>query len=125
MKKRIVIAGCRDYYNYEEAKAYIDYILSNIRASNEIIILSGGANGADMLGERYANENGFLIEKYPAQWEKYGASAGPRRNKQMAQDCDYVICFWDGNSRGTRSMIEYAKKLKKPIRIKIIKKNKK
>ena len=120
MKIKIVIAGSRDYNNYAQAKEYIDYCLSNIRKGNTIIILSGGCRGADMLGERYAKENGFEIEYYPADWERYGRSAGPKRNMQMAQNCDCVICFWDGESKGTKSMIDYARKLHKPIRIKRI-----
>ena len=118
--KRVVIAGCRNYNNYEEAKAYIDLCLSNIRQENEIIILSGCADGADAIGERYAKENGFRVEKYPADWKKYGKSAGPRRNKQMAEACDYVICFWDEKTNGTKSMIESAINCGKPIRIKKI-----
>ena len=118
--KRVVIAGCRDYDNYDEAKPYIDFCLSNIRQKNHIIIVSGGASGADAIGERYAKENGFKTEIYPANWETYGKSAGPRRNKQMAQIGDCVICFWDGQSKGTKSMINYAEKYNKPIRIKNI-----
>lgn len=120
MIKRIVIAGCRDYTNYDEAKEYIDFCISNIRRENEIIIISGGAKGADALGERYAKENGFAVERYSADWDTYGRSAGPRRNKQMAEVCDCVICFWDGISRGTKTMIEYAKQYGKPVRIKKI-----
>ena len=120
--KRVVIAGCRDYNNYEEAKEYIDFCLSNVRKENEIIILSGCANGADAIGERYAKENGLKIKKYPANWEKYGRGAGPKRNKEMAEVCDFVICFWDKKSRGTKSMINLAKKNKKPVRIKILQK---
>ncbi|MBQ6825554.1 MAG: DUF2493 domain-containing protein, partial [Clostridia bacterium] len=93
---------------------------SNVRKENEIIIVSGAARGADAIGERYAKENGFRIEKYPADWEKYGKSAGPIRNKQMAEISDYVICFWNEKSKGTKSMIDYAKKLNKPVKIKII-----
>ena len=118
--KRIVIAGCRDYENFEAAKRFIDICLSNVRKENEIIIVSGGARGADAIGERYAKENGFAVEKYPADWEKYGKSAGPIRNKQMAEISDYVICFWNEKSKGTKSMIDFAKKLNKPVRIKII-----
>ena len=117
---KIVIAGCRNYNNYEEAKTYIDLCISNIRNGNKIIILSGGASGADKLGERYAKENGFEVELYPADWNNYGKSAGPRRNKLMAENCDCVICFWDGKSRGTKSMIEYAKSLEKELRVKYI-----
>ena len=117
MIKRIVIAGCRDYNNYNEAKKYISYYLNDIRKQNNIVILSGCATGADALGERYAKENGFKVEKYPANWEKYGKYAGPKRNKEMAKNCDCVICFWDGKSKGTKSMINLAREYKKPIRI--------
>ena len=120
MIKRVVIAGCRDYNNYDEAKLYIDFCLSNIRRENDIVIVSGCASGADAIGERYARQNGFKVEKYPANWNKYGRSAGPIRNKQMAEVCDYVICFWDGKSRGTKSMIEFARECNKPVRIKKI-----
>ena len=120
MIKKVVIAGCRDYNNYAQAKEYIDFCLSNIRKTNEVVIVSGGSSGADAIGERYAKENGFKLEKYPADWEKYGRAAGPKRNKQMAEISDYVICFWDNKSKGTKSMINYAKKLNKPIKIKII-----
>ncbi|MBQ6847505.1 MAG: DUF2493 domain-containing protein [Clostridia bacterium] len=117
MIKRVVIAGCRDYNNYNEAKTYIDFCLSNIRKENEIIIVSGCASGADAIGERYAEENGFKVEKYPADWKTYGRSAGPRRNKQMAEISDYVICFWNGKSKGTKSMIDFARKCNKPVKI--------
>ena len=116
--KRVVIAGCRDYNNYEEAKNYIDFCLSNIKKENKIVVLSGGASGADAIGERYAKENGLEIEKYPALWKKYGKGAGPKRNKQMAEVGDYVICFWDEKSKGTKSMIDFARMYGKPIKIK-------
>ena len=118
MVKRIVVAGCRNYNNFAEAKQYIDFCISNLRKEHEIIFVSGGCSGADMLGERYAKENGFKIERHPAEWEKYGKSAGPNRNKKMAEIGDYVICFWDGKSRGTKSMINFTKQMGKPIKIK-------
>ena len=120
MTKRIVVAGCRDFHDYELAKEYIEQSISEIRHEHELIFLSGECSGADRLGEQFAKENHFAIEYYPADWASYGKSAGPRRNKQMAEAADYVICFWDGKSRGTASMIRYAKQLNKPVKIKII-----
>ena len=117
---KIVIAGCRHYDNYEEAKKYIDFCISRIRCDNQLIFISGGCRGADALGERYAEENGFKIQLFPAEWGKYGKSAGPRRNRQMVEACDYVICFWDGKSRGTRTLIDVATAFNKPIKIKKI-----
>ena len=120
MIKRVVVAGCRDYNNYDEAKTFIDFCLCDIRKENDIVIVSGCARGADAIGERYAKENGFCVEKYPADWKTYGKSAGIRRNEKMAKVSDYVICFWDEKSKGTKSMIDYAKKLNKPVMVKII-----
>ena len=118
--KRVVVAGSRDFTDYTEAKEYIDFCISNIRKENEIVIVSGGAKGADTLGEQYAEENGFNVERYLPDWEKYGRGAGIRRNKTMVEVSDYVICFWDGKSRGTKSTIDYARKLNKPLKVKII-----
>ncbi len=118
--KRIVVAGSRNYENYKEAEEFISFCIKNIRKEDKLIFLSGKCRGADKLGERYAKENSFDIEYYPALWEKYGKSAGPKRNEEMAKACDYVICFWDGQSQGTKSMISFAKALNKPIRIKYI-----
>ena len=120
MSKRIVVAGCREYKNYEEAKEYIDFCISKIREDENLIFLSGGCRGADLLGERYARENGFELEIYPANWEKYGRAAGPKRNREMVLAADYIICFWDGKSRGTKTLVEFAKRENKPLRIKKI-----
>lgn len=120
MEKRILVAGCRFYENYQEAEAYIDFCLQNINKAAALIFVSGGCCGADRLGERYAENHGYAIERYPADWERYGKAAGPIRNQQMVDACDYVICFWDGKSRGTKSTIDFACTAKKPIRIKRI-----
>ncbi len=118
---RIVVAGCRYYNNYEEAKQFIDECICEIQKQNRrIIFLSGGCRGADTLGERFAQENGLEIEKHPADWKRYGRAAGPKRNKEMIENCDMVICFWDGKSKGTGSAINYAKRLEKTLFIKEI-----
>ena len=118
--KYVLIAGSRDFEDYRTAKKYIDFCLNNIRKQYKIIIISGGAKGADKLGERYAHENRMKCIYYYPDWERYGKSAGPRRNSEMVKKADYVICFWDGKSKGTFSMIQEAKKLNKPLRIKYI-----
>ena len=120
MEKRVVVAGCRDYFDYREAEAFIDFCLQNIKDEYTLIFLSGGAPGADALGERYARAHGYAIERFDADWEQFGKRAGPMRNEQMAKAADFVICFWDHKSRGTKSMISFAEKYKKPIKIKNI-----
>lgn len=108
---RVIIAGTRDFKDYELLKSYCDYMLSKkVESGEEIVVLSGGASGADALGEQYAKERGYNILHYPAQWDKYGRRAGPMRNRQMADNADALIAYWDGESRGTKNMIEEAKK---------------
>lgn len=117
MKQKILIAGSRYFTDYDVAKAYIDHCLSNMEDTSSFILLSGGCRGADRLGERYAEEHGWEIRHFLPDWERYGRSAGPRRNQAMVEEADYVICFWDGG-RGTKSTITYAERLQKPLRIK-------
>ncbi len=120
MEKYVIIAGCRTYSDYQEAKDYILSCLKISETADQITILSGGCKGADCLGERFAKENGFSLERYLPDWKKYGKAAGPIRNKQMVDVCHQVICFWDGKSKGTKSLIQYAKKSEKTVDIKLI-----
>lgn len=108
---RVIIAGTRDFNDYNLLKSSCDYMLSKkVESGEEIVIISGGASGADALGEQYAKERGYKILRYPAQWKKYGRQAGPMRNREMADNADALIAYWDGESRGTKNMIEEAKK---------------
>jgi len=120
MVKRVVVAGCRYYNDYPTAQKFIEQAISEIKECYDLVFLSGDCMGADKLGEQFALENGFAVEHFPADWQAFGKSAGPIRNKRMAEAADYVICFWDGKSRGTASMINYAKKLGKPVKVKLI-----
>ena len=120
MVSRVTIGGCRYYNDYNAFCNYVDMCLSRIRISSKIVILSGHCSGTDTLAEKYANENGFSLEVYPAQWKLYGRSAGPIRNEQMVNNCDFVIAFWDGKSKGTKSLIQCAREKQKPLRIKYI-----
>lgn len=120
MIKRVVVAGSREFNDYDTAKKYINFCICNIKKQYTLVFVSGGCKGADMLGERYAMENGYKIERYPADWVRFGKAAGPMRNRTMAEKADYVICFWNGKSRGTKSMISYAKELGKPLKLKSV-----
>ena len=115
---KIVIAGCRDFADYDVAKEFILRCLEE--TEGKITIISGGCSGADALGERFAKEYGLKTEIFPADWKTFGRSAGPIRNKQMANECDMLIAFWDYKSKGTANMIHEAKKQNKIIHIKEI-----
>lgn len=105
---KVIIAGSRGFNDYEALCKFCDYIIGE--PDEEVEIVSGTAKGADKLGERYANEKGYKLKEFPANWEEYGKSAGYRRNSQMASYSDLLIAFHDGESKGTQNMIDLANK---------------
>ena len=114
---RIIIAGSREFNNIELLREKCDKLVSEKQKTHDIQIISGTARGADSLGEQYATERGFKCIRMPADWDKYGKSAGYRRNEQMAESADALIAFWDGKSRGTMHMINIAHEKGLPTRI--------
>ena len=103
---KIIVAGTRDFNDYALLKEKLDKVLAHF---GKFEVVSGKARGADSLGERYARENDLPIAEFPAEWDKYGKSAGYRRNAEMADYADGCVVFWDGESKGTGHMIDLAK----------------
>jgi len=106
---RLIIAGSRGFNDYNLLKNQMGYLLRS-ENNDTIEIVSGGANGADKLGERFAKEKGFPIKYFLPDWGAYGKQAGYLRNKQMAEYATHCICFWDGQSKGTKLMIDLAER---------------
>ena len=102
---KVIIAGGRDFNDYDLLCRKADYYLSR---QSEIEIVSGTAKGADKLGERYAEERQYPIKRFPADWSMWGKRAGYIRNTDMAEYADALIAFWDGKSRGSKHMINIA-----------------
>ena len=114
---RVIIAGSRDFNDYELLKkSAIEIITKKTMLPDLTRIISGGARGADTLGERFANEMGLEISRFIPDWDGLGKRAGYVRNAEMAkfavEDGNYgvLIAFWDGQSRGTKHMIDLAKR---------------
>lgn len=107
-KFKVIIAGSRDYTDYAHLAESCLFFLKD-KAWEDIEIVSGCARGADRLGEKFADEFGFPVALFPADWEQHGKTAGFRRNEQMAQYADALIAFPLGESRGTRDMIRRAR----------------
>ena len=90
-------------------------IIKNFNIDDIEQIISGGAIGADALAKRFAEENSIALIEHIPQWAIYGKSAGYIRNKLIINDADYVIAFWNGESKGTKISIDLAKKMKKKV----------
>jgi hypothetical protein len=79
-------------------------------------ILSGGAQGIDQMAIDYAKLNNLPYRIFPANWVM-GKSAGYVRNEEMAKEAEALIAIWDGESRGTKHMIETAIRYKLQIHL--------
>ena len=108
---KVIIAGGRDFGDYELLRDSCDHKLSNFHATHNITIISGGARGADRLAQDYAQDRKYHLEIMNADWETHGKSAGYKRNQAMADVATHLIAFHDGESRGTANMIQVATKL--------------
>lgn len=126
MKLRMVIAGGRNFDDYSKLNAVCSGVIKAMEEGSgqkfeSIEIISGRAKGADTLGERFAQESGYVLKMFPADWNGFGKFAGYMRNEQMAKyaacvdtpdirnDVQAILCaFWDGRSRGTKNMISFA-----------------
>lgn len=102
---KTIIAGGRDVTTYTYVEEAIIQSGFNITE-----VVSGCARGADTLGEQWATRNNVAVKKFPADWDNLGKKAGYVRNYQMGDYADALIALWDGESRGTKHMIDYATK---------------
>lgn len=108
----LAIIGSREFNDYELLKKHIDTFVSDSKITITKIV-SGGAIGADKLGEEYAKENEIPIQIFYPNWNKYGKRAGILRNYDIIKSCDIVIAFWNGISKGTKHSIDISKKMGK------------
>jgi hypothetical protein len=97
---KTIVAGSRDITEFHIVKKAIKDSGFEITE-----LVSGGARGVDGLGEKYARESHIPIKQFIPDWDKFGKSAGHKRNSQMADYADALIAIWDGVSKGTAGMI--------------------
>ena len=119
----LLVAGSRSVTDEKLVYTCLDRLLSNVKNKyDKVLIVEGGARGADEIAGRYARERGYLLKVMPADWNKYGKAAGYIRNKSMHElIAKYkhrgCVLFWDGKSKGTQHNFELAETYKTAIRI--------
>lgn len=107
--KKVIVAGGRDFNDIELLRITLRTLWKKI---GRFEIVSGMAKGADLLAYNLGKTANLTVHEFPADWDKHGKSAGYKRNTQMAEFSDVLVAFWDGKSRGTKHMIDTAKRMK-------------
>lgn len=110
---KVAVIGSRSLYLQDLSKYLPD-------DTDEIV--SGGARGIDSCAARFAKEHGLKLREFLPNYERFGHKAPLLRNLEIIEYADLVLAFWDGESRGTRFVIENCRKTNTPIRIFRIKK---
>lgn len=113
----IIIAGSREFDDYEYLKEAMDEIIAELDDGTKISIVCGMARGADLLGKQYAEDRWLAVIEMPADWDQYGKKAGHIRNEEMAKIGDVLVAFWIPPSPGTKNMIGLAEKYKLKISV--------
>ena len=113
---KIAIVGSRTFNDYDKLESFIT---NTCQENNYEVteVISGGARGADSLGEVYAKKYSLKTTIFKPDWEKYGKSAGFKRNVDIIKASDICFAFWDGESHGTKHDIELCKQYDKPCYI--------
>lgn len=114
---RIIIAGGRDFENYEYMCEILNDLFYNSTnfEKRDIKIISGMAKGVDTFAIRYADEHNLTKILFPANWKLYSRAAGFLRNEDMLSIATHLIAFWDGKSSGTKHMIDIAQEKGIPV----------
>ena len=106
------VVGSRTFRNYPLLKRELDKLRKTLKVS---CIVSGGAQGADKMAERYARENTLELVVLKPEWRVngvYDPKAGLNRNTQIIERADFVVAFWDGKSTGTADSMRKTRRLK-------------
>jgi len=104
------VVGGRTFNDYGKLKIMLDVLLDGFGVTT---IVSGGADGADSLGAKFADERGLKKIIHIPDWKEHGRAAGMIRNKDIINDSDIVVACWNKESRGTKNSIDLAKEQNK------------
>ena len=117
---KVIIAGSRDITNLTLITKGMNDLWDQIGPYE---IISGMARGVDNISQEVAKKAHVKVYEMPAEWDRFGKSAGYRRNESMAQLATHLLTFWDGESKGTKHMIDLGHKY--DLKVTIIRTHKK
>lgn len=117
-QRKLLVCGSRSIVDKEWIFAQIEsYWYFNMACYKYPVMIEGEARGVDTIAKEYALNNAWEVNAYPANWDKYGRSAGYIRNEVMVKACDECLILWDGVSKGTKHDIDLCAKYNRPFKV--------
>lgn len=108
---KIAIIGSRECSNID----FVGNLEAVLNVSKDDTIISGGAKGIDTLAANYAKEKNISLIEFLPDYKKNGRAATFIRNREIVDNSNIVVAFWNGNSKGTKYTLDYARKKNKRI----------
>lgn len=113
---KLIVAGGREFKDYQLMIKHLHFYVEYHRSKKGIVIIHGAQRGADLMAHQYAVDWGVPVDPNPYD-KRLGKKGPPARNRIMAAKGDELLAFWDGESPGTRHMIDCMAKLRKPFKV--------
>ncbi len=129
---KVIVAGGRDFFNEKRMINELNGLIESDVLTEDLELVCGMALGADSVAKGIFEAAGLVVHERPADWEDfsppckwkvnkfgkdYNALAGMKRNHAMGDEADLLVAFWDCESKGTKDMIDYMRKLNKPVHV--------
>jgi hypothetical protein len=109
---KVLICGGRDFVEQQK----LNRVLNKIHAKTPItLVIHGDARGADRMGGSWAIVHHIDVQKFPADWDKFGRAAGMARNVQMLNEGKPDLCIACPGGYGTEHMVSLCRAVGIPI----------
>jgi hypothetical protein len=116
---RLLICGSRHVLSLQILEQAL--YRAGIEAASVTAVIHGAARGVDHSADTWARMHGIPVEQFPADWNRYGARAGPLRNQQMVDVAEAVLAIPCSKSRGTWDTVRRARERGLPVHVYLVK----
>lgn len=118
----IVVAGSRTVVDYAYFRKRLLKYLEAFQGQPIEFVTGRAPNGPDDMIYHFAKwDHPHPMKEFKADWDELGKRAGYVRNADMGKYGTHLFCLHDGDSRGTKHMLEVARNEQMSVKLFLIK----